>query len=174
MQPIRSEFTENFGGGSGIRFQIRGVKIAGGTNRLTAQKGGVFPVEMEILHNCPECEDAFNQIIVGLAGEDQAQVCVWHGTNFSGGSPMQTMDGILIENNDSPQWVSVKFEIKVPDKKGSYLIRARYAQALTGNLATEEARQRALPAYEEPLKWWKVDRPNGPEDDANIGLIVIE
>jgi hypothetical protein len=174
MSQINSEFTEPFGGGPGIRFQIRGVKIAGNGNTYRSARGGTFPVEMEILHNCTECEDALNQIIVGLAGENQAQVCVWHGTNFSGGRLMQTMDGTLLENNESPQWVPVHFEIKVPDTKGSYFIRVRYAQALTGNLATPEGRQRALPPFEEPLKWWKVDRPEGPGEDANIGLIVIE
>jgi len=43
----------------------------------------------------------------------------------------------------------------VPDV---YYIRTRYAQAYTG---------------QDALKWWKVDRSHGPQEEANIGAVVI-
>ena len=97
-------------------------------------------IEMEILHNCESCGGAINQIIVGLSSSEIAQKCVWIGGKSSYG------------------WETVQFSLNVPQKKGVYYIRSRYAQAYNCNNA---------------LKWWKVDRINGPTKTSNIGTIVV-
>ncbi|MBD2613864.1 formylglycine-generating enzyme family protein [Nostoc punctiforme FACHB-252] len=95
---------------------------------------------MEINHDCPECGTAINQIIVGIAGENQAQACVWIGGSTSNG------------------WQTVSFSLNIPYTPGVYYIRTRYAQAYNS---------------EDALGWWKVDRPDGPTEAANIGAIIV-
>lgn len=175
---IPNTFTEEFGGGTKIRFQLRNLSIEGQGNVYKTSSGGEFTIEMELLHDCPECGNAINQVIVGLADENQAQVCVWNGKNYSGGQllvvNMGTEVQALAEDNDQAEWVKVKFSIKVPNKKGNYYIRARYAQDYVGTVLTEEGRKIKQPNPSKALGWWKVDRPNGPTEKSNIGLIVVE
>lgn len=58
---------------------------------------------MKINHNSPKCGSAINQVIVGIAGENKAQACVWNG--------FQTSEG----------WKLVPFVLTIPDKAGTYL-----------------------------------------------------
>ena len=56
-------------------------------------------------------------------------------------------------------WKTVAYTLKVPKKKGVYYVRNRYAQAYRCGDALEG--------------WWKIDRPEGPTSDSNIGVIVV-
>jgi hypothetical protein len=177
-EKIYNEFTESFGGGIGIRYKVKNVRIENSNNIFHSKEGGVFNITMEVLQNCPECGNAVNQILVGLAGEEKAQVCVWNGKNFSGGSVLTVNADseyeALAEDNEYPEWVEVFFQIKIPNKKGEYYIRTRYAQDYIGNLLTKEGLKIKQKSPKNALGWWKVDRPNGPDSGSNIGLIVIE
>jgi uncharacterized protein YjbI with pentapeptide repeats len=106
-------FTEPFGGGRFNRFQTRNLNLEQQGNRVAKRAGGQFQVTLEVLHDCPECGGAINQIIVGLGGEEKAQTCVWIGGQSSGG------------------WQSVSFTLTVPNTPGIYYVRTRYAQAYT-------------------------------------------
>jgi hypothetical protein len=136
---------EPFGGGTGIRFKIRNVKIDGQNDTVHARGGGRHQLSFDVLHDCPECGNAINQVIVGLAGQDRAQASVWNGMQRSGGGPMA-------------EWVNVSCDIVVPDEPGTYSVRARYAQAYSGKDA---------------LGWWKIDRPDGPGPESTIGTIIV-
>lgn len=174
---IALEFTEPYGNGS-MRFRIRRVAIEGQGNVAQRRSGGPVRVSFELLHDCAACGNAINQVIVGLAGEEQAQVSVWNGKQRSGGGLRVVNAGsratALAEDNPGPaQWVRVSFTLSIPDRPGTYFIRARYAQDYQGNLLTEEGARHPQPVFEKPLKWWKVDRPQGPGASANIGAVVV-
>jgi len=174
---IPDEFTEIYEGGKGIRFKIKDVSINGKGNIFTTDKGGKVTVALSLFHNCTDCGTSVNQVIVGLAGEDRAQVTIWNGFQFSGGDPKIIEGGEKLsagESNTAPEWVKVQFQLTIPDRKGEYYIRARYAQDYAGNLATEAGRKIEQTIHEEPLKWWKVDRPAGPDAKSNIGLVIVE
>lgn len=140
-QPIQDPFVEVFGGGKANRYMVKNLTIAGKGNKEMTNSGGSLAMELEFSHYCPECGDTRNQIIVGIAGEDKAQVCIWSGS--------QSSDG----------WQKGKFSLSVPDQKGIYYIRTRYAQAYDCNTA---------------LGWWKIDRPTGPTEESNIGYVEIK
>jgi formylglycine-generating enzyme required for sulfatase activity len=110
-QKIHDQFVEKFGGGQGNRFLTRNLQLSGEGNQIYLNKGGQINATMEINHNCPECGTAINQIIVGIAGENQAQACVWIGGSTSNG------------------WQDVAFSLNIPYTPGVYYIRTRYAQA---------------------------------------------
>lgn len=55
-------------------------------------------------------------------------------------------------------WQRANFTLDIPDAPGVYEIRARYAQARECSGA---------------MGWWRVDRPQGPGDDATIGLVFV-
>ena len=179
-EKINNEFTEIFGGGDGFRFKVRNVKINNKENIVQLKKGGlIIDVSMEILHDCEECGNAVNQIIVGIGGEDRAQVSVWNGKKRSGGqlmivNPYTKYHALCEDNPGKAQWVKVYFQLKVPEKSGVYYIRTRYAQDYQGNLRTEEGLKHNQKIYEAPLGWWRVDRPNGPGSESNIGAIIVE
>jgi hypothetical protein len=154
---------EPFGGGTGIRFKIRNVKIDGQNDTVHARGGGPHQLSFDVLHDCPECGNAVNQVIVGLAGQDRAQAWVWNGKQRSGGSLKVVNWGTgvetMAEDNPGPaEWVNVSCEIVVPDEPGTYSVRARYAQAYRGKDA---------------LGWWKIDRPDGPGPESTIGTIIV-
>ncbi len=108
---IKDVFVEKFGGGSGIRYSVRDLKLNGEGNNIRLAQGGQVKATLEINHDCRECGGAINQIIVGLAGEDRAQACVWNGGQSSRG------------------WQTVSFTLRIPQAPGSYEVRTRYAQA---------------------------------------------
>ena len=157
------------------RYRITNVNIEGQGRILTTNRGGVYKVTMDILVDCTNTGETMNQIIVGLGDEDQAQVCVWNGQQRSGGK-LWGVEGepVYEHNTDKAEWRKVYFTIRIPDEASIYYIRSRYAQAFTGNVMTEEGLKIQQIVYPEPLKWWKVDRPNGPEMRANIGAIVVD
>lgn len=181
LEAVNTEFTEDFGGPKpGFRYKVRKLSIEDtGKNIYYAKKGGKYKITMEILHDCISCGNAINQIIVGLAGEEKAQISVWNGKMRSGGEVMVVNRGTDVEclcedNSSEAEWVKVYFEIKVPDKAGVYYIRTRYSQGYTGNLLTEKGLKQKQKIYSEPLNWWKIDRPNGPGPESNIAAIIIE
>src|SRR5688500_2128132 len=94
IQPINNSFVELFGGGSHNRFIVKDLNIAGHGNRLLVEKGGIFKMKLDIYHECNECGGAINQIIVGIAGESEAQACIWSGGQSSAG------------------WKTVEFQLK--------------------------------------------------------------
>ncbi|WP_432043275.1 hypothetical protein [Streptomyces cadmiisoli] len=174
-----AEMVEPFGGGKGIRFRIRNVKIDGQGNVVRVRGGGTHEVSFDLLHDCSECGGAINQVIVGLAGEDRAQASVWNGKQRSEGSLRVVNRGTAVEamaeeNPGSAEWVNVVCDIVVPDEPGTYSVRARYAQAWQGRLMTAEGRAVPQPEYQDVLGWWKVDRPDGPGPESAIGTIVVE
>ena len=142
-----TEMVEPYGGGTGFRFKIRNVKIDGQGDTVHVRGGGSHELSLDVLHDCWECGSAINQVIVGLAGEEHAQACVWVGMQRSGDNPWQA------------EWANVSCAIVVPDEPGTYSVRARYAQAYNG---------------EDALGWWKVDRPDGPGPDSTIGTVIVE
>jgi formylglycine-generating enzyme required for sulfatase activity len=134
IQKIHDPFVE------GNRFLTRNLQLSSEGNQIYLSKGGQINATMEINHDCPECATAINQIIVGIAGENQAQACVWIGGSTSNG------------------WKTVSFSLNIPYTPGIYYIRTRYAQAYNSKDA---------------LGWWKVDRTDGPTEEANIGAVVV-
>ena len=58
----------------------------------------------------------------------------------------------------TPGWRSARFDLRVPSRPGLYEIRVRYAQAFDCRAA---------------LDWWRVDRPNGPTEEATIGTVEV-
>jgi hypothetical protein len=75
------------------------------------QTGGQIEAVMEISHDCKSCDNAINQIIVGIDGEQEAQACAWNGLQSSNG------------------WTTVRFYLDIPQAAGVYCVRTRYAQA---------------------------------------------
>jgi hypothetical protein len=178
LEKIPDTFTEPYSE-SEIRYKVKNVNIDGEGKIKKSSSGGTYEVEMEILHDCESCGDAINQVIVGLSSDERAQISVWHGKNRSGGPSMIVNPGTavasFVEDNYGPaEWVKVYFTIDVPDKPGEYYLRTRYAQAYTGNLLRNPKAIDEQEIYQEPLDWWKVDRPNGPLSDSNIGVIIVE
>ena len=83
---------------------------------ITVSRGGEFPVSMDILHDCTSCGNAINQVIVGIGGEERAQISVWNGKQRSGGSVMVVNPGTPVQAlaEDNPgraEWVTVYFNI---------------------------------------------------------------
>jgi hypothetical protein len=170
---------EPYGGGRGFRFKIRNVAIDGQGDTVRVRGGGPHEVSFEVLHDCRECGNAVNQVIVGLAGQDRAQSSVWNGKKRSGGGAKVVNAGTDVaaaaEDNPGPaEWVEVSCDIVVPDEPGPYSVRARYAQAYQGRLMTAEGRAIPQPEYQDVLGWWKVDRPDGPGPESAIGTIIVE
>jgi thiol-disulfide isomerase/thioredoxin len=179
IEPVNSHFTEEYGGGEGFRYKIRNVQINDRGNIFKGKKGGTFQVTMEILHDCGECGNAVNQVIVGLSSDKKAQASVWNGKKRSGGPLMvvnvsTSVEAYAEDNSGQAEWVTVYYTITVPNRKGIYYLRTRYAQAYTGNLRTKAGLQREQREFLEPLQWWKVDRPKGPGPQANIGAFIID
>lgn len=125
----------------GARYSIRNVRLQKSGNTLVLAGGGQVKGSLDLNHHCTSCGGALNQVIIGLAGSQIAQSCLW-----SGG---QTTRG----------WKKVKFTVDVPDAPGIYELRARYAQSNGCGNATQ---------------WWQVDKPGGPDDSANIAVIVVD
>ena len=149
-----------------------------GGNILDAERGGVYRVSMDVLHDCISCGNAVNQVIVGLGGEKQAQVSVWNGKQRSGGPLMVVNPGSSVaapaeDNPGDARWVRVYFKIRVPDAAGTYYLRVRYAQAYQGNVFTAAGLKVKQPLFKKVLGWWRVDRPAGPGPESNIGAFVI-
>jgi hypothetical protein len=170
---------EPYGGGTGFRFKIRNVEIDGQGDTVHVRGGGSHEVSFEVLHDCRECGNAVNQVIVGLAGQDRAQSSVWNGKQRSGGRAKVVNSGTdvaaVAEDNPGPaEWVQVSCDIVVPDEPGTYSVRARYAQAYQGRLMTAEGRAIPQPEYQDVLGWWKVDRPDGPGPESAIGTVIVE
>lgn len=173
------ETVEPFGGGTGFRFRIRDVRIDGRGEAVRVRAGGSYELDLELLHDCPECGDAVNQVIVGLAGQDRAQASVWNGGQRSGGRPHVVNPGTSVEalaedNPGAAEWVRVSCDIVVPDVAGTYSVRARYTQAYQGRLMTDDGRRSPQPEYPEVLGWWTVDRPDGPGPESTIGTVTVE
>ncbi|MEZ4264935.1 MAG: DUF4476 domain-containing protein [Myxococcota bacterium] len=93
------------------RFTVRGLALQGEGNVLNLERGGQISGQLDFVHHCPGCGGSINQIIVGVAGEDRAQACIYNGGGQSGG------------------WQRANFTLSIPDAPGVYEIRARYAQA---------------------------------------------
>jgi hypothetical protein len=175
----RPRMVEPYGGGTGFRFKIRNVNIDGQGETVHVLGGGTYELSFDVLHDCSECGNAINQVIVGLAGQDRAQASVWNGKQRSGGGLKVVNPGTnvaaMAEDNPGPaEWVNVSCDIIVPDTPGTYSVRARYAQAYQGRLMTAEGRTIPQPEYQDVLGWWKVDRPDGPGLESAIGTIIVE
>nr|MDJ0596922.1 hypothetical protein [Pleurocapsa sp. MO_226.B13] len=79
-------------------------------NVVNATPGEKINVSANYIYDCPECQrGAINQIIVGIAGENSAQACIYNGG---------------IQGSSSNQ-----FTLTAPNEPGIYDIRFRYAQA---------------------------------------------
>lgn len=168
-----TEMVEPYGGGTGFRFKIRNVQIDGQGDTVHVRGGGSHELSFDVLHDCRECGTAINQVIVGLAGQDRAQASVWNGMQRSGGG-LKRVNPAMEDNPGPAEWVNVSCNIAVPDQPGSYSVRARYAQAYHGQLMTAEGRAILQPEYQDPLGWWKIDRPDGPGPESAIGTIIVE
>jgi len=123
------------------RFTLKNLQLEGRGPSIVLARGGRVQGTVELEQSCRDCGASTNQIIVGLAGEPSAQACIYSGGGRSMG------------------WRTASFELVVPDRPGSYEIRARYAQAFN---------------CEEALVWWRTDRPNGPGPASTIGLVVVD
>lgn len=171
VEPIPSTFGNQ-------RFSVKNVKVGLHGQVATVAAGAIVNVTMDLKHDCASCGNAVNQVIVGLGGEARAQVSVWNGKQRSGGGVRVVNGGTRVEalcedNSGAAQWVGVKYQIQAPRDPGVYYIRTRYAQAYRGNLRTAAALKRNQPVFQKVLGWWRVDRPNGPRADANIGALIV-
>lgn len=160
------------------RFKIRDVNIGGSGSHYLGQPGEVVWVTMSVLHDCGFCNNAINQVIIGLSSEHKAQISVWNGKQRSGGAiytinPRSSVQTYGQDNRGEAEWVKVRYSLRLPKTPGKYDVRARYAQAYTGNILTEKGRSLNQKIAQEPLMWWKVDRPNGPSAKANIGHVSV-
>ncbi len=179
---IHTTFTEWFTSKTeGVRYKIRNVKLVATNDVVGAfHPGAPVEVSLELLHDCPKCAGAFNQVIAGWAGEKTARISIWNGMQRSGGGTHWTLTRdtgvkVLAENNSGPaEWVTIKFVIPAPSKAGVYDLRTRYAQAWGGALHTLEANTMKQNTYSPVLKWWTVDRPAGPNADATIARIAVK
>jgi hypothetical protein len=174
-----TEMVEPYGGGTGFRFKVRNVRIDGQGDTVHVRGGGSHEVSFDVLHDCRECGNAINQVIVGLAGQERAQASAWNGKQRSGGglkvvNPGSDVEAMAEDNPGPAEWVNVSCEIVVPGEPGTYPVRARYAQAYQGRLMTAEGRTIFQPEYQDVLGWWKVDRPNGPGPESTIGTIIVD
>ena len=113
IAPSAAVFTEPYGGGTGIRFRLRNLSLEEQGNALLLGQGGTINATVELEHDCFECGTAINQIVVGLAGAEAAQSCIWSGLQSSNG------------------WQPASFDLAIPASAGTYEVRARYAQAMT-------------------------------------------
>jgi len=93
------------------RFMTRNLTLNGGGNSLVMQRGGQVVGTLDIKQRCDRCGPTPNQIIIGLAGDAEAQACIWNGGARSRG------------------WESVRFALNVPDEPGIYEVRVRQAEA---------------------------------------------
>lgn len=79
-------------------------------NVVTTAPGEKISVSANYIYDCLECQPgSINQIIVGIAGENSAQACIYNGTIKGSGSS--------------------NFTLTAPPEPGTYYIRFRYAQA---------------------------------------------
>ena len=79
-------------------------------NVITTAPGDKIRVSANYIYDCPECQSrSINQIIVGIAGENAAQACIYDGGIKDSGSN--------------------EFTLTAPKESGTYYIRFRYAQA---------------------------------------------
>ncbi|MEB3283067.1 MAG: WD40 repeat domain-containing protein [Lyngbya sp.] len=79
-------------------------------NVVTTAPGEKISVSANYIYDCPECQPgSINQIIVGIAGENTAQACIYNGSIKGSGSK--------------------NFALTAPLEPGTYYIRFRYAQA---------------------------------------------
>ena len=96
-------------------------------NFIIATPGEKIDASANYIYNCSECQEgSLNQIIVGIAGENIAQACIYNA---------------CIYNGDIQGSGSSKFTLTAPNEPGIYYIRFRYAQA--------EIRKKAL-------GWWRI------------------
>ena len=100
---------------------------------------------MSVLHDCRFCNNAINQVIIGLSSEHKAQISVWNGKQRSGGAiytinPRSSVQTYGQDNRGEAKWVKVRYSLRLPKTPGKYDVRARYAQAYTGNILTEKGR----------------------------------
>ena len=124
------------------RFTVRNVNLAGQGPVVHLARGGVIEGTLDVRHDCPGCGGAINQVIVGLGGEAQAQACVYNGGARTRG------------------FRRVQFQLRIPNRPGTYEVRARYAQAYSCERGA--------------LGWWRVDRPQGPAASSNIGVVIVD
>ncbi|MEH1841697.1 MAG: caspase family protein [Nostoc sp.] len=88
--------------------------LDGQKKSVTVFPGDKLNASVNYVYDCPTCQpSSINQIIVGIAGEDKAQACIYNGG---------------IQNSDS-----ARFTLTAPNKPGTYYIRFRYAQAFGCN-----------------------------------------
>ena len=123
------------------RFTVKNLQLEGRGNNLVLTRGGRVNATLDVFQHCRDCGGSLNQIIVSVAGDRDAQACVWSGGARSNG------------------WEATRFTLDVPDAPGVYEVRARYAQARS---------------CRDALRWWRTDRPDGPNPDSTIGIIIIE
>lgn len=181
---IHTEFTETFDPDQGIRYKIRNVKLEGTLEPVAAVPSGApVHVSLELLHDCPACGNALNQVIVGWGGEKTAQLCIWNGFQRSGGEPTKVHavglhgeDGYSLgeANPNEAEWVTIEFTIIAPTTPGKYDLRTRYAQGVDGHLRTIAGNK--IKQHEIGLDfagWWMVDRKDGPTENATIAKIVV-
>lgn len=80
-------------------------------NVASAAPGEQISVSANYIYDCPNCQaKSYNQIIVGIAGEDSAQACIYDALGIKGSG-------------------SKRFTLTSPKEPGTYYIRFRYAQA---------------------------------------------
>lgn len=109
-----------------------------------------------------------NQIVLNEGGQINATMEIKHDCPECGTAINQIIVGIAAEElaqacvwmgeRTSNGWQTVSFPLNIPYTSGIYYIRTRYAQAYN---------------REEALSWWRVGRPNGPTEEANIGAVVV-
>ncbi|MEO0867366.1 MAG: WD40 repeat domain-containing protein, partial [Cyanobacteria bacterium J06642_11] len=90
--------------------QLNNLTLNNQGNRISATPGEVIDVSTQFIYDCPTCDaGSINQIIVGIAGEDAAQSCIYDG-------------GLQATGENT-------FTLKAPAEPGQYYIRFRAAQA---------------------------------------------
>ena len=111
LEPVHFSFIEEFNGGKANRFLIKNVDIEEQGNSILVRAGRTLTIQADIFHDCKECGNALNQIIIGFSKAEKAKACIWNGGPGEG------------------KWERVEFKLEVPAKPGIYYLRSRYAQA---------------------------------------------
>ena len=172
-ESINNTFFEGFRDGQFNRYMVNSLEFIGSFggrlfNNLTlVERFGGELFHRYVVSNL-NIDGRGNRIVQKRGGRLRATLEVFHDCPECGGAINQIIVGIGGEEKaqsciwnggqSSSGWQTARFELEVPDTPGIYYVQTRYAQAY---------------GCDTSLDWWKIDRPNGPTSDSNIGYIHV-
>lgn len=142
--------------------------ILGNPNSIVALSGEIFSEQNRFRVRNLNIEDQGDAVWLKRGGTVSATLEINHDRPQRGSAINQIIVGIGGEEKaqacvwnglqTSDGWKIVPFVLTISSEPGTYYVRTRYAQAYSSRDA---------------LGWWKVDRPDGPTSDSNIGVVIV-